>query len=233
MRAAVCLSGQLRNFKDCYESLFENIIRPTNADVYVYAWKFSPSNFQKDNVTQRFSENGTEEEFLDLYKPAGYHFTSCDKYLEVVRDLLAKRSYLRENKAPETSVERMMCMLYTNSKCLSLLPKNSVDEYDVVFRCRTEITYDRKITDEDLNSENLVIPYGTDGRDGYQDSFAFGSKELMTTYMSLYHYVPVYANAHFGQMVHPEHLLKYHLTKENIPVKRIDFPMKLRGKRYS
>ena len=100
----------------------------------------------------------------------------------------------------------------TNSKCLSLLPKlrRSQDEYDVVFRCRTEITYDRKITDEDLNSENLVIPYGTDGRGGYQDSFAFGPRELMTTYMSLYHYVPVYANAHYGQMVHPEYLLKHH-----------------------
>lgn len=230
MKAAICLSGQLRNFKDCYESLLENIIRPTNADVYVYAWNFSPSSFQKDNVTQRFAENGTEEEFLDLYKPVIHKFECCDKWLESINKyVLSPKNHYAKNKAPETNIERMMCMLYTSSSCFRIVDKKV--DYDIVFRCRTEITYERKISTEDLTGGNLVIPHGTDGRGGYQDSFAFGPPDLMNIYTSLYHYVPIYANQ--GEMVHPEHLLKYHLTRQKAPVQRIDFPMKLRGRRYS
>ena len=80
MKAAVCLSGQLRNFKGCYQSLYDNIIQPTKADLFVHAWHFSPKETDSfylnigDDITKRFTENGTEEEFLSLYKPKKYKF---------------------------------------------------------------------------------------------------------------------------------------------------------------
>ncbi len=230
MKAAVCLSGQLRNFKDCYQSLYDNIIQPTNADLFVYGWNFSDKDThgfyigKGNDVTQRFAENGSEEEFLKLYNPTAHNFEKCSSFLE-------KQKFNLTNKAPETSVERMMCMLYTNFKCFNML--NPFD-YDVIFRCRTEITYNRKVSVRDLLlaiEKKLVIPYGTDGRGGYQDSFAFGSPELMSVYSSLYHCVERYSDK--GEMVHPEHMLKYHLTTGNVPIKRINFPMMLRGKEYS
>ena len=230
MKAAVCLSGQLRNFKGCYQSLYDNIIQPMNADLFVYGWHFSDKDSRgfyigkNDDVTQRFAENGSEEEFLKLYSPTAYKFEKCSSFLE-------KQKFNFIYKAPETSVERMKCMLYTNFKCFNMV---NLTDYDVIFRCRTEIAYNRKITVRDLLlviEENLVIPYGTDGRGGYQDSFAFGSPDLMSIYSSLYHCVESYSDK--GEMVHPEHMLKYHLTTGNAPIKRVDFPMMLRGKEYS
>ena len=107
------------------------------------------------------------------------------------------------------------------------------ENYDVVFRCRTEIEYERPITNEELEISytNLVIPKGLDGRGGYQDSFAFGSVEDMNVYNSVYNNVEYYAKN--GIMVHPEYILRYHLDYNNVPVNRIDFPMLLRGKKYA
>jgi len=230
MKAAVCLSGQLRNFKGCYQSLYDNIIQPTKADLFVHAWHFSPKETDSfyvnigDDITKRFMENGTEEEFLSLYKPKKYKFEECSEFLK-------NKRFVMRRKAPETNVERMMCMLYNISKCFNMLDPSG---YDVVFRCRTEITYDRKINQEDLSVSlkgGLVIPHGTDGRGGYQDSFAFGSPNVMSIYASLYHYIQEYSNQ--GEMTHPEYMLKYHLAKNNAKVERIDFPMRLRGKLYS
>ena len=247
MRTAVCLSGQFRNFKDCYQSLYDNIIQPTNADLFVYGWSFSDKKASgrdkikgrvyhshpvlpyvwntkhKDDPTQRFVENGSEEEFLKLYNPTEYKFEECLAFLKT-------NKFDFPNKAPETSAERMMCMFYTNFKCFNMIDPT---DYDVIFRCRTEITYNRKVSVRDLLSvieKKLVIPYGLDGRGGYQDSFAFGSPELMSMYSSLYYRIESYAAK--GEMVHPEHMLKYHLTTMNVPVKRIDFPMRLRGVPY-
>ena len=227
MKAAVCLSGQLRNFKGCYQSLYDNIIQPTKADLFVHAWHFSPKETDSfyvnigDDITKRFMENGTEEEFLSLYKPKKYKFEECSEFLK-------NKRFIIHRKAPETNAERMMCMLYNISKCFNMLDPSG---YDIVFRCRTEIAYDRKINQEDLSVSlkgSLVIPHGTDGRGGYQDSFAFGSPNVMSIYASLYHYIQEYSDQ--GEMTHPEYMLKYHLSKNNVKVKRIDFPMLLRGK---
>lgn len=38
MRVAVCLSGQLRSFRDCVGPLIDNVIKPLNADVFVHTW---------------------------------------------------------------------------------------------------------------------------------------------------------------------------------------------------
>lgn len=230
MKAAVCLSGQLRNFKGCYQSLYDHIIQPTKADLFVHAWHFSPEETDGfyvnigNDVTKRFAENGTEEEFLSLYRPKKYKFEECSEFLK-------NKRFAIDRKAPETNVERMMCMLYNISECFSMLDSS---RYDIVFRCRTEITYDRKVNREDLSLSlkgNLIIPHGTDGREGYQDSFAFGPPSIMSIYTSLYHYIQKYSDE--GEMIHPEHMLKYHLEKNKAPVERIDFPMSLRGKRYA
>ena len=220
MKVAVCLSGQLRSFVRSRDSLFKNIIDPTDADLFVYGWDFEKRN--ENDVTKRFSEDGTVEEFLELYRPKSFILESCDEFLK-------DKSFSFRTKAPETSAERMMCMFYTNMQCYQQINNES---YDVVFRCRTEIEYERPVTNEELEMSytSLVIPKGLDGRDGYQDSFAFGSVEDMKVYNSVYNNIEHYAKN--GIMIHPEYILRYHLDCNNVPFNRIDFPMLLRGKKY-
>ena len=89
------------------------------------------------------------------------------------------------------------------------------------------------ISADDLNmaQERLIIPKGLDGRDGYQDSFAFGTSENMKTYSSVYDKIPEYSDDNI--MIHPEFILKHHLKQNKVPIERIEFPMLLRGKRYA
>jgi hypothetical protein len=120
-------------------------------------------------------------------------------------------------------------MLYSISKCFDMLDFNA---YDVIFRCRTEIKYREKINEEHLNlaiNGNLIIPHGLDSG-GYQDSFAFSSPDQMSIYSSLYRYIEKYSER--GQNVHPESMLKHHLTINPAKVQRIKFPMMLRGGDY-
>ena len=221
MKVAVCLSGQLRSFKKSRDSLFKNIIEPTNADLFVYGWDFEKQ--VQNNVTSRFSEDGTLEEFIDSYKPKSIILEDCDEFL-------SGKSFDFPTKSPETSAERMMCMFYTNMKCFEQVNN---EKYDIVFRCRTEIEYERAITQEELELaySNLVIPYGLDGRGGYQDSLAFSSPYYMNFYNSVYNHIRYYARNNIT--IHPEYILKYHISYNNLPVERIDFPMLLRGRQYA
>ena len=221
MKVAVCLSGQLRSFKRSYESLYNNIIEPTEADVYVYAWNFETK--ENNEVTKRFSEDGSIEELLNLYSPKECILEDCERFL-------SDKNFDFPTKAPETIADRMMCMFYTNLKCYEQAGQN---DYDIIFRCRTEIEYERPISTDDLNmaQERLIIPKGLDGRDGYQDSFAFGTSENMKTYSSVYDKIPEYSDDNI--MIHPEFILKHHLKQNKVPIERIEFPMLLRGKRYA
>ena len=221
MRVAVCLSGQLRNFKGSYDSLYSNIIQPTNADLFVYAWNFETK--EDNEITKRFSEDGSLQEFLSLYRPIDYTFDDCEEFL-------LNKNFDFPTKAPETIADRMMCMFYTNLKCYEKVDKN---KYDIIFRCRTEITYERPVQQEELNKAcvSLIVPNGLDGRNGYQDSFAFGSVENMGMYNSVYNNIETYSNDNI--MIHPEYILRYHLEENKVPVERINFPMFLRGKRYA
>jgi hypothetical protein len=230
MRVAVCLSGQLRDYKGCYESLFDNIILPTNADLYVYAWdwNYHRLNFGVEPTTTRYVINGTKDEFLQMYKPHKYKFTSCEDFLSDndFSSLYEKR--LGQKKA---QINRMMCMLYSISRCFNML---NFSEYDIIFRCRTEINYKEKIKEKYLNQAmkgNLIIPHGSDSG-GCQDVFAFGPPDQMWIYSSLYHYVKKYSEIDSIKRAWPETMLKHHLTVNNARIKRVKFPMTLRGVNY-
>lgn len=41
LKVAVCISGQMRDYKSCASSLLDELIRPLNADVYIHTWKNS------------------------------------------------------------------------------------------------------------------------------------------------------------------------------------------------
>ena len=253
MRVAVCLSGQLRDYKGCYESLFDNIILPTNADLYVRAWDWSSKKkvglakkkFQRTGgivtaglefphidantkYAHRQTVDGNKDEFLQMYKPHKYKFASCEDFLSDndFSSLYEKR--LGQKKA---QINRMMCMLYSISRCFNML---NFSEYDIIFRCRTEINYKEKIKEKYLNQAmkgNLIIPHGSDSG-GCQDAFAFGPPDQMWIYSSLYHYVKKYSEIDSIKRAWPETMLKHHLTVNNARIKRVKFPMTLRGVNY-
>ena len=170
MKVAVCLSGQLRSWKDCHESLFNNIIHPTDADLYVYAWDWNHSRCKKYEihpVTKRFDINdGTTDEFLNIYKPRKYKFVSCEDFLTNSNfGTLYSNNLLHQYPDDDRfALDRMMCMFYSISKCFNMLDFSA---YDVIFRCRTEINYKEKINEDHLSlaiNGNLIIPHGLDSR---------------------------------------------------------------------
>ena len=41
MKTALCLSGQSRTFSKCFESQYNNIIKPLHADVFIHTWAYA------------------------------------------------------------------------------------------------------------------------------------------------------------------------------------------------
>lgn len=77
MKTAVCLSGQPRFLEECYESIYNNVILPNSADVFMHVWSYKdidePYKFGGSGgwKQQRISDNA-HFKALDLYKPTRY-----------------------------------------------------------------------------------------------------------------------------------------------------------------
>jgi len=102
-------------------------------------------------------------------------------------------------------------------------------KYDLVLRSRTDMFWHSPLT-ECLNNisiaENEVwVPAGNDGGflqpgQGLCDWFAIGTPNSMAIYSSLYLNICKYVSQ--GVPIHPEFLLKHHLTNSGISIKRFN-----------
>jgi hypothetical protein len=66
MRVAVCISGELRTYKENYESLKKNILDPYDADVFLSSWNTTSA---QDKYNNKITLPISKRELLDLYKP--------------------------------------------------------------------------------------------------------------------------------------------------------------------
>lgn len=220
IKTAYLFSGQLRDFKSIYPNLKKNVLDPTNADIYAYLWDWDGS------VPKRFEDEGTIGEFVDLYKPKRVEIQTLNRKFLQNRDHILRLA--NKNKRSEINPENVICQYWgwSNSFCL---PE---ERYDVYIKGRSEVTFNRPITQQELNiaKNMLMIPKGHDSL-GINDIFAMGNYTHMRKYMLIYW--EVFKMIEDSAVVfHPETMLKDRLKKEieKQEIFRFDFPLFLRGK---
>jgi len=199
MKVALCLSGQLRCFKQTYPSIKEHLIDPLKTDVYGSFWNYLLPD-------ERNQEDGTWIEFLDLYRPV---LAEAVNFGELENQRFGN-SPLCQHAAEGVHVDRLLAMWH-RIKWAFRMTKRS--HYDLYIRCRCDLKFLSGIPLEEIiavvESGQIGIPLSRDYDTIRNDQFAFGSFAAMEAYVSVEESIqPLVEN---GFKIHPERLLFEHL----------------------
>tara|TARA_R110000765_G_scaffold395112_1_gene488814 strand:- start:19 stop:762 length:744 start_codon:yes stop_codon:yes gene_type:complete len=195
MRVAICLSGELRNYKDTFPYFKKYIMDVLNPDIFIYT-------------------NGNED-FLNNYNAKSISIQEGSVDLN--------HGYRQVHDS--TSVISVLNQQHKIESCnkLKIEYENEHDfKYDIVIRCRLDSFFTRPFSSEELqpNKDVILVPWGWDfkGVSPYSetDIFALGDSETMNKYSSSYSNIPNYIN----QIVfHSETLIGYNLYKQGVKTK--------------
>jgi hypothetical protein len=147
MKVALCISGQIRisTFKKSYDSIYSSIIKYHNPDIFIHSW-LDDGNDAKELVIKAYNP---KKYIIEEYSPK---IESETKY----------------------NYKSMFKSIFESNKLKTQYELENNFKYDVVIRCRFDITID-KIPDfsiyntNKLNAKNVA----KDGILCINDIFAF------------------------------------------------------------
>lgn len=214
MRVAVCISGQLRCVDATYHSIYENVIEPNQADVFIHSW-FDENHPYADCVDKnRISQipSSMPSHVVELYKPKKHLF-------EKPKDF--SRSYAPIIQVPETAVRSMInqhkgdyektrCHLIKSVKSMvySIHKANELKElyaeeegitYDFVIRIRFDTCIEAPVNIAELNLDRNTLYYANINQADEMvcDWFNVGSNTVMNVMASLYYLFEYFNTYHF------------------------------------
>tara|TARA_S200002703_G_scaffold104927_1_gene91047 strand:+ start:1478 stop:2197 length:720 start_codon:yes stop_codon:yes gene_type:complete len=222
-KIALCISGQARKYDISYKSLYENILKDNQVDIFIHTWKdydIKSSDFGNGGY-QYTMDDSKYDELLKLYNPKSY----------LLEDPITFEASGFKDPVWRQSLNNSLSMYYSIHKSISLVK----DDYDYVIRTRFDLDYNKLPIDYSEN-EICIPKWYTDHRvqdKGYYDIFAIGSKNNMNIYSQVFSYLISYItldqnfrnylqNNYFEDSpLRNEYILKWHLLKNNIKVKEL------------
>lgn len=230
MRIALCLSGFVRNFKESYKYLLDNLIydEQHEYDFFVHTYN-KIGNTKSWQYDIELGDEISESEIIELYKPKKIVIedTNNIKLIE-----LSKNIILSKNISGGFSVDplRSLAMFRKIYLCNELKKQYELEynfKYDYVIRCRFDLRLNKKINfdENDINYLNVSYsPYlniGDIEPNMINDSFAYSSSINMDKYSNIYINVNMLIDN--GIVYHPETILKSNVEYYNIEIKKHNF----------
>lgn len=224
MRIALQFSGQLRNFQQCAYFFKTQLLNRVPIDIFVSTWKVN-------STAQLFSDEGTIRDFLNLYNIAAHRIEELnqDYFLHLIKSC-------KSGVNTRVKYDYMVYGFYQRWQCNLLrkeYEKKHNIKYDRVIITRPDLILGEPLKFDVISSypDHLLIPAGSDWEYGINDLLAIGNNEHINVYCDLFNQLPNYIKR--GVLIHPEHLLKYHLDEYNVPVKRFSLITHLRARRMT
>jgi hypothetical protein len=233
MKIAILLPGQPRFTQDL--SLFlENLIGYDSADWFIYlsnnnhtyppkeGVQFSESwdNFNLNWAVNKISSRLPEKNFIKGFEISDSHLQQWPK----VKDCFWV-----------DFPERVFMMHYNLFKVNQLRKKYQETHkitYDLIVRVRSDVSINTylDISQLNVNDDEIIMPknnwHGAPGNYWSNDIFAIGKETSMDIYCNTLHSMKKYNDA--GVWFHPETMLAYHLTTNNIKTTKGDFEANIR-----
>jgi len=218
---ALCYSGQIRNFKECWPTHLKNIIQ-CNRDRYNF---YIFGHFWNDNSLHGqcywagrperdgYSSNNVLS-FLQI-NPSAY---ICEK------PLVFNSKLTPDSRFPHP-IENTLSM-FSSMNGVNLV-KNAFAHkrnmlFDVTIRLRTDLYFTQNL---DLTKFDADYVYVNDDCDGnhteysVNDIFAIGNDANMCKYFSVFQNIQ--RLVHEGCAVNPECFLGFNLQKHNVPIRKV------------
>lgn len=232
MNIALCLTGHVRTYDNCKDSLFKCIINEYMPDVFIQTWdemghglNGRPSDNKNEETVKKILQNSshgnssvefkrgmgsvTMDIFENLY-PKKLIIENYDvvepHILQLSSQVTNKYSYDYPPNFISAQRQSMCCF-----ELLELYEQENDIQYDIVIKSRFDILYN-SIT-LNLNTDKLHVPnsqsYGI-----FSDIFGYSNKILMKKYLSFFNKIPEYIKE--NMFFNPHHALREHINKENV-----------------
>jgi hypothetical protein len=122
-------------------------------------------------------------------------------------------------KAPETVIHNFLSMAWSRIQLRRKLEEEGVfDRYDLFVFVRLDTCFgqspDFAAMDQLLAHHDVLLPLNGHWNDGWNDQFCATRAPAMRTYLSLFE--PLRAYLAEGVLLHPETLLKHHMTRHGL-----------------
>lgn len=235
MRLAICMSGQMRCYKDCRRSLIRHILDKNNCDLFISTWDGIGWDYSIDPSDPEHYVYSTEsynliksEDLLEAYHP----------YIRMVKvDNLEAFNEQYVNKKPLTRIERNMYGMYYKIKdCFELMKqyeeaiskqKGEPFQYDYIIRVRPDLCILRDFTLRpchwDHRDTHYAMSYGYQ-YNGMNDQFGLAKRSIMEKAFSLWDRLEEYMSRGYNVNGWAEILLKTHFEEMGIPHQTEGYP---------
>jgi len=202
MRVAVCLSGQPRKAIETYPNIYEYIIKPNNADVFIHM-HYDASNpyMEKTHMDNGkcICDTDVDKTIIDLYKPKQHliesprnfqkpGFNIPEKRIDSVINMNAHKNMTRA-EAKNHFVKQMTSMFYSiykSNELKELYANENNIHYDYVIRIRFDLLPEQPLICSQLDPR--FIHYIEMGHPDHLicDWLNVGSNTVMNIYSSMY-----------------------------------------------
>jgi len=182
MKIALMLTGHIRKYRENFPTIRNTLLSQHDVDIYCCTW----------NKNQRTINQETTDIDLQYYKIYESNLKSSvvlnvDEYEKnkphlVLDDRLASNSRATEHIKLGWH-ERLYDQWYLVNKCWESI--QNPDSYDVIFRCRFDISLFSAILRQ---SDGLVIPKDIGGWN-FSDHLAYGKPTIMQKYCSIVNHI--------------------------------------------
>jgi hypothetical protein len=217
MKIAFCFSGIARSIektKDQWLSIMDGY----DADVYASFWDFN----DRDELDAR-------EKFAEIYSPKQMEVENFQSFNETTLNMF------RENLQIPTNLNFSTQTYVYNLNVISMYYKiwranmlaNS-GNYDIIVRCRTDLFPKDRISFKINDMLNLPVGYtwisSWKNSGGPSDSFAYGNKEMMNFYSSIFLFISHYHRTGHYFFVN-EQFVKLRMVEKNIKIRFLPIKM--------
>lgn len=231
MKIAVCISGQLRDYYNYIDNVFEKVINKYNADVFLHTW-----NHDDEKIKEALNSYKPVSHLIEEFSPGKVIYS--EKWLNINNDIIEKEKitveYDLKNGDLVGKPQNIFSMYYSIFKANELKREYENEhkfKYDIVLRFRPDIEFN---VDLNFNNNIVIIPQ-TLCSYGICDHFAYGPSNLMDRYSDVWNNIERYLeNDKFpkngpGKGMRAETILKYHMNVQKIEYKQVKFDYNLRG----
>jgi hypothetical protein len=200
MRVALCISGQPRKAFETYPFIYENIIKPNNADVFIHM-HYDKNNLycEKSHINNGtcYFEPETDKKVIELYKPVNYLIESPRNFQNPNINVAEKRinNFIKMcNNNDKESIKKhmlkqMISMYYSIYKCNELKELYANENnfvYDYVIRLRFDFMPLNPIFCSYLNKDYIYYLEIGQTDNLISDWINIGSNLTMNVYSSLF-----------------------------------------------
>jgi len=139
MKTALCFSGKLGCWRDCFDSILEHIVYPLKPDIFLSTW-----------------DDEEYGEFCESYKPKSFRVKNYQEFnSRVLPNLFG-------DVLPNKALPPMLYNLQQVEQVMSRSRKNLKKEYDLVIRIRPDIKILEHISKSDISqcmeSNTIKLP---------------------------------------------------------------------------